>query len=146
MDGYNIVMFRKSLVLLCLSLILLVAAVISRNLILGSQYVTLAPAPVLAGVVSQSLGEGSAQVLPVNGQDYTFTSHYLDKGAWVVVQVKPINSNLNASTMVLQKKDGAYQLYMGPGSAFSTTQLTALPDDVAVYLAQVSGTYTPGSE
>src|SRR5206468_12619341 len=107
MDGYNMVMLRKSLVMLGLSLLILLGGLLCRNLILGPQFVTLPPAPALAGIVSQSLSAGSSQSLPVNGRDFTYTDHYFDNGAWAVVQVKPANDNINANTMVLQKKDGA---------------------------------------
>ena len=112
----------------------------------GASPVTLQPADPLVGQITQVMGISRQNTLLVPGQDFTLSTKYFDNNTWAVVTVTPLHQAFDVSTVVLDDKQGAYQLALGPGSAFAASQLTSLPKDVATYLTAQAPTYVPIAE
>jgi hypothetical protein len=130
---------------LALLVFCLITAVLVRPLVLGSgAAVDLPSAPALTGQISQSFAVSGAATLPVAGKDYALqATHYFEKNDWVVTTIKPLTDSLTDGFAVLQKQAGQYVVVAGPGSAFSSSQTAAMPDDVALYLRNLGAVYDP---
>jgi hypothetical protein len=118
--------------------ILVIATLIVRHL--GGQYVKLSSAPPLSGVVAQSLDlAGGTTIVPVAGKAFSLQNvSYFDNNDWVIATVSPSNGNttITQALVVLQKKDGTFQVVLGPGTDFDSSYLTSLPADVGQSLEQ----------
>ncbi len=128
-------MNRSDLKLLIFSFVMLILAVLFRFILLdGLGEVRLAPAPPLAGAISQSLATPQSGLgLPVAGKDYHIgNTKYFDNRVWAVAKVSLQNNN--DAYLVLRANSGTYQVVLGPGTAFSFDALTQLPPDVVAYL------------
>lgn len=128
---------NQTLVISLSLIILVVISLILKNTILGGLPLrTLQAAPPLSGVVSQSLANfGTEDSLPVAGKDYKFQGvHYFDSQSYAVVSVAPIKNTTDSGILVLQRFNGFYQVILGPGTAFSASDVHNLPADVVQYL------------
>jgi hypothetical protein len=127
----------KQILATVLFLVVLIAiSVVSKNIILnGVPQTKLQVAPPLAGTLSQSLiTYKSKDVLPVIGKDFTIQStQYFNNQQWAVVLVSSVPDNNNA-ILVLEKLNGNYQVVLGPGTSFSTTDIQTMPSNVISYL------------
>jgi hypothetical protein len=117
-----------------LALIGLVGLSLQQAIAGSTPTLTLQPAAPLVGQIAQAIGPVSQGKLLIPSQDFTLTTKYFDNNTWVVVNINPVNQAFNASTAVMEQKDGIYQLELGPGSAFLPSQLTSIPADVAAYI------------
>jgi hypothetical protein len=136
----NSYMLRRALVIIAL----LFVALVSRTLLLGgSKYVTLEPAPPLAGVISQGLiSTGSTPSLPVPDKDFTIDdTYYFKDPAWVAVSIVQSKQSDNVALLILHTTGGIYRVVLGPGTAFPASYLQALPADVGQYLQDKGAVY-----
>lgn len=120
-----------------LLVLLLLGAWAGKQIILGgANPVTLAAAPPLSGVIAQSLYTGQqAAPLPVPGTDFNLADvHYFDNDSWATASIQPLHNQFDPGIVVLEKRSGAFQVVLGPGSAFDSTYLASLPKDVGQYL------------
>ncbi len=137
-------MYRKTIIAIIGLVILFVLADGARSIILGGGKVyTLASGPALTGAISQSLAVNSASPIPVEGKDYSFSAAYFDNQTWAVGVIQPLNNSINPSVVVLEKKDGVFQVVLPPGSAIASSELHILPADVAAYVALHEAVFTP---
>lgn len=128
-------MITKPLIAVVILLIFFALAGTSRGVILGNATaLTLPPAQPLSGIVSQALGPNTDGSLPVAGQDYRLATTYFDNNTWAVGSITPINNDFEASTVVLKKTNGIYQVAVDPSNALPSGKLQGLPADVALYL------------
>lgn len=116
--------------------ILLLAAIIVPNVLVGPSTVKLASSPSLVGEVTQALTLNSQNsAVPVYNTDFKLeNTRYFDSATWAVAKVVSPNNSTNTSFVVLQKQDGFFQVVLGPGSAFSSAYQQSMPRDVATYL------------
>jgi hypothetical protein len=133
---------NRSIALVVIVILLFLAPTIKHD-VLGASYISLPAAPPLAGVVSQALGTGGTNPLPVEGKDYTISTQYFNNKSWAVGLIKPLNNSLNASTIVLEQKQGTYQVVVGPASAAPSSQLQSLPIVVGDYVRAHMAVYQP---
>lgn len=135
---------KKPLYTLGILIILLLSTPLLTNLITGrATTVSLSSAPKLTGQVAQALATTNGTV-PVAGKDFTLQNiNYFDNNSWVVATVKPASNQFDPGTVVLQNKQGIYQVALGPGSAFPRASVQALPPDVANYLQKQGVVYGP---
>ena len=125
----------KTLITILVLLAFFAVAGTSRRIILGSTTaITLQSAQPLSGAVSQSLGTTAGGSLPVAGKDYRLSTKYFDNNTWAVGSITPINNDFDASTVVLKKSNGVYQVAISPTNALPSGQLHGLPADVTNYL------------
>jgi hypothetical protein len=138
---------RPVVIYLCL-MVLIIVSVIARQIILGgSPQIKLTPAAPLSGVVSESLANlGQNGSLPIEGKDYTLHDvRYFNNRAYAVVSVTPLSKATDASTLVLKAASGTYQVVLGPGTAFSNSDVQGLPADVTQYLKTKVVVYEPAN-
>jgi hypothetical protein len=127
---------RQTSITISTFVLLIVISTIFKNVILGGTPQTkLSTAPPLAGTISQSIiTPQSNGILPVIGKNFNITStHYFDNQQWVVVSVSTIPDN-NGAVLVLQKLNGSYQVVLGPGTLFSSSDVQSMPASVIDYL------------
>ena len=131
-------MYRRTVGTLGMIILVVLLLLTARYLILGgaSKEVRLDAAPALSGVVSQSLAASQhASDLPLAGRDFTLQNiRHFDSQQWVVAKVQPVGNTFDPSLVVLEKINGSYEVVLGPGSAFESSYLLSLPEDVAHYL------------
>jgi hypothetical protein len=140
-------MNKKILILFLLTLLIFIISEISKGVILGgASAINLQPASPLSNAVSQNISSlNSSKTLPLNGEEYSLSNvHYFENKNWVVATVTLKDPSPDQATVVLQKLNNTYYDVLGPGTAFSVTNLQGLPSDVSQYLS-TSGVliYTP---
>ena len=125
------------------SLLLLGLLVVNYVVLGGAHVINLAPAPELAGQISQNLVTiSNATKLPIEGTDFNLSdTHYFNNKQWVVTSITPLNNSFNAGLAVLSNQEGVYKIVLGPGSAFSKDETRTLPTEVANYLNQQGVVY-----
>ena len=140
----NSLSFRYGVIVLTLIVLLLSL----RPIILGTPIIRLNTAPKLTGQIALSYTSTSQQALPIAGKDFTLSNvQYFDNNQWIVANIKPLTARLPEGGMVvLGLNDGVYQVAVGPGTAFSSTSLQALPNDVIQYIRGIGAVYEPVSE
>ena len=118
--------------------IVLAATIIAHAMLLGgAPYHQLAKAAPLDGVVSQALVTNGTSAPPVGGKDFTLQSVHTFGNDWLVASIVPTpTSKLTKSTVVLEKREGVFQVVLGPGTAFDNSVLVSLPADLGNYLTQ----------
>jgi hypothetical protein len=124
-------------------LFFLIAGLVASSVIEGgAKVVKLTSAPAFSGLVAVALQAQSQHptTLPKIDKDFSLSSQYFDKNQWVVVSIRSTNNSFDPSVLVLENKEGVYQITSGPSGAFTQSQLSVLPGDVATYLSQ-GGTY-----
>jgi hypothetical protein len=130
-------MIDKRLVNRMAVLIILIAAAI------GGRYIILDRAkPVslkkdsLASAVEVSLAPVNPNsYLPIEGKDYTIGNvNYFQNGQWAVVSLKPIGTSSDPAKLILTKKNGSYQKFIGPSNFFPSSELVSLPNDLVNFL------------
>ena len=115
-------------------------------LLQGTNTVNLPPAPGISGIISQSLGvKGSTKSLPLADHDYILSNiTYFEDNSWVVAQITPKNHNADTATVVINNiNPDMPHVVLGPGSAFSSSDLSNLPTSVAQYLTNEGLVYVP---
>ncbi len=113
----------------------------------GANAVQLRPAVGFSGVISQSLASSNSKTaLPSYGMDYTLTNTaYFDNNAWVITSIVPQDTTSNQSIAILHKNQGIFRVILGPGTAFASTELGGLPNDVVDYLHKLGVVYEPAN-
>lgn len=113
--------------------ILFLISLLVRHLLLAN-YVTLGAAPPLAAEVSSSLASSSStNTLPTPNKDFKIVaSKYFVNNEWVVVAIK--SPGTDTASEVLEKINGVYAVVLGPGTEFSSDDITEMPAEVSAYL------------
>lgn len=118
--------------------VVVVATVIVHALLLGgAPYHRLAKTTALYGTISQSIGTNDKKSLAIGDKDFTLedTQHFGDD--WLVTSIVPTpKSSLARAVVVMQKRNGTFQVVLGPGTAFDSSTLVSLPADLGNYLTQ----------
>jgi hypothetical protein len=130
---------HRTVLLLIILIVIMLAAVITHNVILkNSSYIKLGSTQSISGIVAQTLSTTKSSSLPVAGQDFNLTKiHYFDNNSWVVAFITPTKgSNIAGAMVVLEEKQGIYQVVLGPGTSFDNSVLISLPADVGKYINQ----------
>ncbi len=126
----------KRVVIYALVLVLvLISGLYASRLILGNATVVSLKSSSIADPVSKALQDASGGYLPIEGRDYRLSHvEYLAKKQWAVISVKPVSTASDASTIILQQKNGAFQTALGPTNYLKGADLSGLPADVVKYL------------
>jgi hypothetical protein len=133
-------MYKRSFFRLGIAVLALTGLLIARYIVLGgaTKRVSLVAAPSLTGVVSQSLAASQkAARLPIANQDYRLQDiRYFDNANWAVANIQPIDNAFDPGFVIFEKLQGAYEVVLGPGSAFDSSYQLNLPKDVSQYLSE----------
>jgi len=132
-------MKQNSLYRFCAVSIILSVLCLAIGQALRSSYVKLDSAPSLSGQVAQATqSAGSGDSIPVPGKDFTLADvRYFSDKTWALVSFEPTsNDSFNAGLAILQKKDGIFQVVLGPSSTLPSDYSYSLPPDLDAYLSQ----------
>lgn len=124
---------RKEFVVLGLSVATLVVSLFVVGG--GLKVVQLPPENTPVGQISQSLAVNGS--IPGFKTDYTLKNErYFDANRWFVAQIAPVGQTEYSGWIVLHKNNGIFQPVVGPGTAFSDSDIVSLPPDVSSYLLE----------
>lgn len=125
--------------------VIIIALMLTRSVMFGgARPISLTAADPLVGRISQALATGNSTELAVPGRDYTLknTTYFEDK-TWVVTTIAPVGGSSYSGMVVLHKSDKVYDVVLGPGTAFSSTELGTLPNNIVLYIKAHGVVYDP---
>ncbi|MEO8785262.1 MAG: hypothetical protein ABI221_03070 [Candidatus Saccharimonadales bacterium] len=130
-------MYKKPLIAVG---VIVIATIATHYVLFGSaRYIGLTKAQPLIGAASQALGVGSqSSSMPSGSKDYNLgDTKYFSNGDWAVASIIPTkNSKLTQAVVIMQKREGVFQVVLGPGTAFDSSVTLNLPTDLGNYITQ----------
>jgi hypothetical protein len=138
---------RKTTILVLVGLALLLILLVIPSLILGNaKTVSLPAGSPFGGQISQYMGMPDDQHnLAVEGKDFAIDNTlYFSGNAWALVHFKALTSRAgDGGYAIFHKQKGMYAMALSPSSAFMSTYLQGMPDDLVAYLHNQGVVYEP---
>jgi hypothetical protein len=129
-----------------LATLALALVLVNPVLLHGSSRVSLRAADPLTGQVAQALGTATTGgKLQVPGSDFVLrNTKYFEDQTWVVTTIASVGGKSNNGVAILERRNGIFQVVLGPGTEFSTSYTQSLPSSVSTYLSEQGLLYEPG--
>lgn len=133
-------MFSRRLVLgfIYAVLALVFSFVFYRILTGGYPVISLETTTPLDAAISQTLPITKNGSVPEEGKDFKVTnSRYFEGNKWVVARFTSGGDSNNSAVVVLEKTPNGYQVVLGPGTSFSSSDVSNMPVELVTYMEEI---------